>query len=307
MYMTTHIDSTAMFRAILLLTTSHEKIIGMENVQPPARPPRPQLVFEVIRTSFVTPHMIRVTLGGSAFEQFQPKEVTDNYVKLLFAKPELGLEPPFDLAALRDRLAPEDVPVTRTYTVRRVNVEERTICIDFVVHGDEGLAGPWAAHARPGDRIALMGPNGAYSPDPTADWHLFAGDESALPAIAVALESLPPEAKGVAFLECDGVDDVVELVRPAGVQLIWVYRGKRDESTKSLLAQAVSGYSWPAGRVHVFAHGERESMKALRDVFLKEHGLLKDQLSLSGYWAAGRTEDRFQAEKREPIGMILPA
>ena len=28
------------------------------------------------------------------------------------------------------------------------------------------------------------------------------------------------------------------------------------------------------------------------------------QLSLSGYWAAGRTEDVFQAEKRQPIGQI---
>ena len=30
----------------------------------------------------------------------------------------------------------------------------------------------------------------------------------------------------------------------------------------------------------------------------------RDELSLSGYWAYGRTEDRFQAEKREPIGRI---
>ena len=34
-------------------------------------------------------------------------------------------------------------------------------------------------------------------------------------------------------------------------------------------------------------------------------GLDRAQVSLSGYWARGRTEDRFQAEKREPIGKIL--
>lgn len=251
--------------------------------------------------------MVRVTLGGPAFEQFQPKDVTDSYVKILFARPELGLEPPYDLPALREQLPPEDVPVTRTYTVRRVNQAERTIQIDFVVHGDEGLAGPWAANAQPGHRIALMGPNGAYSPDPTADWYLFAGDESALPAISAALEALPAEATGVAFLECGGRDDILELVKPSGVDVVWVRRETRDDATKSLLAAAVSAYAWPSGRVQVFAHGERESMKALRDVFLKERGLGKDQLSLSGYWAAGRTEDRFQAEKREPIGQVLPA
>ncbi|WP_323961424.1 siderophore-interacting protein [Arthrobacter sp. JZ12] len=278
----------------------------MQNATP-ARPPRPQLVFEVVRTAWVTPHVVRVTLGGPAFDQFQQKAVTDSYVKLLFANPELGLEPPYDLVALRDTLPAEDVPVTRTYTVRRVNSEERTIDVDFVVHGDEGLAGPWAARVQAGERIALMGPGGAYSPDLTADWHLFAGDESALPAISAALESLPPDASGVAFLEHGAPDDVVDLAKPAGVEVVWVRREGRDDSTPSLLAGAVSAYSWPEGRVHVFAHGERESMKTLRDVFLKERGLEKSQLSLSGYWAAGRTEDRFQAEKREPIGIVLPA
>lgn len=279
----------------------------MASAPPNVRPARPQLVFEVIRSAWVTPHLVRITLGGAAFEEFQPKDVTDNYVKLLFAKPELGLKPPYDLAALREQLPPEDLPVTRTYTVRRVNADERTIDIDFVVHGDEGLAGPWAAKVVPGERIALMGPNGAYSPDLGADWHLFAGDESALPAISAALESLPIDASGVAFLECEGPDDVVELRKPPGVEVRWIYRGIREQTTTTLLAAAVSAYQWPEGRVCVFAHGERESMKALRDVFLKDRGLSKDQLSLSGYWAAGRTEDRFQAEKKEPIGIILPA
>lgn len=278
----------------------------MNAVEKKTKPARPQLVFDVLATTWVTPHMVRVTLGGAAFGQFQPKDVTDSYVKLLFAKPALGLEPPYDLAALREQLPPEDVPVTRTYTVRRINTPEQTIDIDFVVHGDEGLAGPWAATAKPGDRIALMGPGGAYSPDLTADWHLFAGDESALPAISATLEALPAKASGVAFLECGGPEDVIDVAAPSGVEIVWIHRGERNEATTSVLATAVSAYDWPSGRVQVFAHGERESMKALRDVFLKERGLAKEQLSLSGYWAAGRTEDRFQAEKREPIGVVLP-
>ena len=48
-----------------------------------------------------------------------------------------------------------------------------------MVHGDEGIAGPWAMAAQPGDTIDVRGPNGAYGPDPTADWHLLAGDEAA--------------------------------------------------------------------------------------------------------------------------------
>lgn len=273
---------------------------------PRPRAPRPQIILEVVRSSWVTPHLVRLTLGGPGFADFQPKDATDSYMKISFAKPELGLEPPYDLAALRETLAPADLPVTRTYTVRRVDQAAGTMDIDFVVHGDEGIAGPWAAAAQPGDRVVLAGPGGAYRPDPTADWHLFAGDESAIPAIAAALEALPADAKGLAFLEIGGRDDLVDLDHPAGVQLIWVGRAARDESTAALLATAISGHPWPDGRVQVFAHGERESMKALREVFLTQRGLDRSQLSLSGYWAYGRTEDRFQAEKREPIGVVLP-
>jgi hypothetical protein len=32
--------------------------------------------------------------------------------------------------------------------------------------------------------------------------------------------------------------------------------------------------------------------------------MMSDQVSLSGYWAAGRTEDVFQSEKRQPIGQV---
>ena len=273
---------------------------------PRPRAPRPQIILEVVRSSWVTPHLVRLTLGGPGFADFQPKDATDSYVKISFAKPELGLEPPYDLAALRETLAPADLPVTRTYPVRRVDQAAGAMDIDFVVHGVEGIAGPWAAAAQPGDRVVLAGPGGAYRPDPTADWHLFAGDESAIPAIAAALEALPVDAKGLAFLEIGGRDDLVDLDHPAGVQLIWVGRAARDESTAALLATAISGHPWPDGRVQVFAHGERESMKALREVFLTQRGLDRSQLSLSGYWAYGRTEDRFQAEKREPIGVVLP-
>ena len=44
-------------------------------------------------------------------------------------------------------------------------------------------------------------------------------------------------------------------------------------------------------------------MKAIRAA-LKTRLHAGDQLSLSGYWAAGRTEDVFQSEKREPIGQV---
>lgn len=239
----------------------------------------------MVATQRLSAHLVRVTLGGEAFAQFQNRPETDKYVKLKFTTP-----------------APESAPVTRTYTVRRVDAVAATLDIDFVVHGDEGLAGPWAAGAQIGDRIELMGPGGGFTPDAAADWLLFAGDLSALPAIAAALESLPEESVGRAFIEVESDDEVLPLAAPDGVEIEWIIDPAHDVEA---LAAVVRQCDWRDGDVQVFAHGERESMKALRRVLFDERGLDRARVSLSGYWARGRTEDRFQAEKQQPIGQIL--
>lgn len=269
----------------------------------PVRPPRPQHVLHVVATEQLSPHLVRIRARCDDLSAFRDSPHTDKYVKITFAKPELGLEPPYDLAALRETLRPADLPVTRTYTVRAV--DGNVLTIDFVVHGDEGLAGPWAARARVGDRLVVSSPGGAYAPDPSAAWHLLIGDESAIPAIAAALEALPPDAAGAAFLEVQNADEQLELTAPAGVEIVWVHRGTAAAGATAVLTDAVAGWHPLDGRGQVFAHGERESMKALRDVVFTRWGLQREQVSLSGYWAYGRTEDRFQAEKREPIGQIL--
>lgn len=266
------------------------------------RPTRPQTVMTVASTEWLSPHLVRVVAGGEGFDDFQTNAATDKYVKMFFAKPELGLIPPYDMDALRESLAPEDWPVVRTYTVRWVDEAARQLAIDFVVHGDEGIAGPWAASAAAGDQIVFAGPGGAYAPAPETEWHVLAGDESAIPAISAALEAMPADAKGVAYIEVGSPDDVMDLTAPADIAINWLMRA--TEYDANLLADAVAGGEWPEHtNIQAFMHGEREAMKALRPL-LRERGLTRDQISLSGYWAWGRTEDVFQAEKREPIGQI---
>ena len=73
----------------------------------------------------------------------------------------------------------------------RLGRRAQQLTIDFVVHGDVGVAGPWARTAQPGDELDLVGPGGAYTPDPDADWHLLAGDASVIPAISASLPRIP--------------------------------------------------------------------------------------------------------------------
>jgi NADPH-dependent ferric siderophore reductase len=266
------------------------------------RPARPQAVLAVRQRDWISPHTVRITAGGPGFDALRMNEFTDKYAKIIFADPDLGLTPPYDLAALRESLPPDRRPVTRTYTLRRVDVPRQQLVIDFVVHGDEGIAAPWAAHAEPGDLLTMSGAGGAYQPDPGCDWHLLAGDESALPAICSALEALPADAHGIVYLETCDPGEYLDVTPPSGIELSWLHRPEPGRQPR-LLADALLAGPWLRGRADVFAHGERESMKAVRAA-LRTRLADGDLLSLSGYWAAGRTEDAFQSEKRQPIGQI---
>lgn len=257
----------------------------------------------MVRTTWLTPGLVRVTLGGPAFADFPDRPETDKYVKLYFVPEGSTLLPPYDLATLREELPFDELPTTRTYTIRRVEESTRTIEIDFVVHGDTGLAGPWAAKAKPGDRLTMSSPGGGFSPDATADVILLLGDESAIPSISSALEAAPAEADVRVILETRSPEHRAELP-PTRAQIVWI--DEDHDAPGRRLVEAVDALAWPEGRIQVFAHGERGAMKSLRPLLI-ERGVERADLSLSAYWAFGRTEDTFQAEKRLPIGQIFPA
>lgn len=269
-----------------------------------SRNTRPQVNLTVLRTEQLSPHMVRIIAGGPGFAGYANNDFVDRYVKIVFPQPGVDYELPLDLWAIRETMPREQWPYTRTYTIRRVDEAAQELAIDFVVHGDEGLAGPWALAAQPGDPMVFTGPGGGYNPAPDADWYLFAGDDAALPAIAASIESLPEDAKGLAFLEVDGDADILEIAAPDGVELRWLLRSGVPAGSSSILLDALGEAEWLPGRVDVFAHGERGYMKGLRDIFFKQRGLERSQVSLSGYWAQGRVEDDFQAEKKLPIGQI---
>lgn len=271
-----------------------------EQDERPQRPKRVQAVLEVIGKQRITPNLLRVVLGGEQVSLLRDNDCTDKYVKLLLAQPGSGLQPPYDLEGLRER-APESLPSRRTYTVRHWDREKGQITLDFVIHGEgtiDGIAAAWADAVLPGDVIAVSGAGGKYSPSPEAGFHLLIGDHSALPAISSALEAMVPDARGVALIHLDHAEDRQDLDHPAGIDVRWV-QGERSQ-----LVDEVAGLEIPTDDVQVFAHGERGAIKQIRRNLVKERGIDKSRVSISAYWADGRIEDQFQAEKREPVGRI---
>lgn len=263
----------------------------------PNRPVRAATIGEVTRVEQLTPHMIRIVVGGPGLAGLEAGAYTDHYVKILFPRPGVTYPSPFDPAAIREALPRDQQPVVRTYTVRRWRPEVPELWLDFVVHGDSGIAGPWAAAAQVGDPIHFMGPGGGYTPDPAAGWHLLAGDESALPAIAAALEGMPTGATVKAFIEVEDAAEEQKLETPAEAEITWLRREGRPVG--EALVAAVRALDFPAGQVHAFVHGEATFVKELRALLRVERGLPLSQLSISGYWRRGMNEDGWQSSKRE--------
>jgi NADPH-dependent ferric siderophore reductase len=251
----------------------------------------------VVRTERLTRHMVRVVLGGEELAGFDAGEYTDHYIKILFAAEGAVYPEPWDMEQIRADFPRDQWPRNRAYTVRSWDPAHRELSVDFVVHGDEGIGGPWAARVQPGEHVYFLGPGGGYAPDPEADWHLLAGDESALPAIAAAMERIPAGATVHAFVEVDGEQDEVKIITPDGDGPVWLHRGGRPVG--EALVEAVTSLEFPAGTPHVFVHGEAGFVRDLRRFLRLERGIPRERLSVSGYWRAGQTDEGWRSIKQE--------
>jgi NADPH-dependent ferric siderophore reductase len=267
------------------------------------RRPRAAMVASVLRTERIAPAMVRLVLGGPGLAGYRASACADSYVKAVFLPPAapavlpLDADGRVDLDAVRDLLPPDQPLRLRSYTVRAWDEATRELTLDVVVHGDAGVAGPWAAAARPGDELLLLGPGGAYSPSPEADWHLVVADESAIPAAAVVLEQLPAGARAVALLEVDGPADEIGVDAPAGADVRWVHRGGRPVG--EALVAAVRALDWPDGTPDAFVHGEAGFVKELRAHLRIERGVPRERLSISGYWRLGADDEGWRASKKD--------
>jgi NADPH-dependent ferric siderophore reductase len=238
-------------------------------------PERRVLSTTVVETAWLTPSMIRVVVGGPDLEGFPVGSFTDHYVKCRFG----------------DK--------TRSYTVRAWDAARCRLTLDFVVHGERGVAGPWAARAQPGDPLELSGPGGAYAPSAEADWHLLVGDDAALPAIAASLSRIPAGVPVFAVMEVDGPEHRQPLQSSGELEAMWLDRSAGPGEDPTVQLEAVKGLELPSGRGQAFVHGEATTVRLVRRHLLLERGLTPDDLSASGYWKLRRTDEEWRAEKRE--------
>jgi NADPH-dependent ferric siderophore reductase len=237
----------------------------------------------------VTPRMRRVTLSGPGLERY----VSGGHHVKLFIPPE-GIEKPEWPVPGEDGIAiwPADTmrPVVRTYTARSVDLAANTVDIDFVLHGDHSIGSRWAMNAMPGDLVGMRGPAGR--PVPQADWYLLVGDETALPAIARTLESLPSGTRGVALIEVANEAEKQPIDHPTEIDVRWLFRDGAEAGTTDLLVDAVRDIQMPPRDmlIHAMAGIEYTAFKAIRRYWVDELALDRKDVLAVAYWRRGLTE-----------------
>jgi NADPH-dependent ferric siderophore reductase len=184
--------------------------------------------------------------------------------------------------------------VKRRYTIRHARPERGELDLDVLLHGT-GPGSAWGETATAGDTVEFQGPRGKLELTP-ADWHLLAGDESALPAIAAVCEALPPTEHAIAVIEVGDASD--ELPLPAATDTRWVHRAGAPPGSPELLTAAIDALPTPAGTGHGYLMGETRSMVALR-ALLEARGLAHEAIFVKGYWNVARP-DRISG--RSPAG-----
>ncbi|MCX4477171.1 siderophore-interacting protein [Streptomyces cellulosae] len=275
---------------------------------------------QVAGTRRLGPSLVRVTFTGPELRDFR-SDGRDQSLSLFLPHP--GQDAPVVPLELGDgwwqgwRELPDDVrAVMRSYTLRALRADAlgRTteIDVDFVLHGVGAEAGPsaeagpasrWAASATAGDRVLLLGPAIAdnrairFRPPEDASTVLLWADETALPAAAAVLETLPPGVRARVWLEVPHAGDVQELPTAADAEITWFVREGAASPETPLALDAVRQTALPfPEHAYVWIAGESGHVKQLRRHFVRERGVDRRRVTFVGYWRRGLTEEQLREQ-----------
>ena len=187
----------------------------------------------------------------------------------------------------------------RSYTIRKVLNDGKQIVIDFVDHGDSGLASAWANQAQVGQALTARGPGAAKNISESEKHCIIVGDASSLPAIAVTLSCLSAEVQGHCLIHLLDEQDKQSLPIPDGVDMHWVIAPNQQQAAQAIVAQ-LEALNIPSIAMGAWVAGEFEVALAARKYLQAKVDL--GTTYFSSYWKVGVTDDLNKQAKAEEGG-----
>ncbi len=211
---------------------------------------------QVAKVQHLAPDYVSVTFKGETLHDFVSASY-DDHVKFM--------------------LSDED---RRDFTPRSYDNVAGELTIEFALHAT-GAASDWARQAAVGQTAVIAGPRGSMIIPMDYDWHVLAGDATALPAIRRRLEELPREAR-VLVLVLVAADSAAALAfrSEAEVQLQLL-------DTQEALLAAVRALQLPAGEGFFWFAGEASVAEQVRDAVFVDKGHPREAARISAYWKQG--------------------
>ncbi|AOA58925.1 siderophore-interacting protein [Acinetobacter larvae] len=230
----------------------------------------------VLSAITITPHMRRVVLGG----------------------PELSAwlsNPQVQVPAAWVKIFPPGIK-GRAYTIRSIDYQKSTICIDFVMHSKEhekNTVSAWASFCQPGDCVEIAGPrSGGFNLQSDTEWLWIAADLTALPAAINIIESLAADFPVTAFFVIDSLLDKQEIDTVAKLQARWRTLAIRPDTGAMRNHIMKDIKALPQGNGQVWIAGEARWSKGWRDFWLDHQQLPASRMSSKGYWKLGEQDYR---------------
>ncbi|WP_243232749.1 siderophore-interacting protein [Microbacterium sp. CIAB417] len=220
----------------------------------------------------LAPDYVRVRLEGEDLAGFDSPGA-DDHMRLFFP------------AEIPDTVEELRASPSREYTP--LSWGEDWLEVEFAVHGDEGVAAPWAANAPLGARIGIGGPRGSAVLTGTPGSWLLVGDETAIPAIRRFAAQIG-DAPARIVIEVRGAEGEIPIDAPVPVE--WLHRGDAP-SGSALIAFVESLGTADAVGEHpfVFIAAEQSIVKPGR-ALLERWGVDTAHAVVKGYWKRGEAE-----------------
>ncbi|MCC2033221.1 siderophore-interacting protein [Microbacterium allomyrinae] len=239
----------------------------------------------------VAPVLLRVRLTGPDFGDFTSGGPGD-HVRVYFPDPVSGeLVAPTAAGPGEDGIVRPDAPThARDFTPLRVVRRGGDIAIDldFFLHDSPGPAALWAASARMGDELVVVGPRGSKAAPQGAARLLLVCDETALPSATRWAAEVPATTSvDLVALTCDDGSWVPEYIASAsGRSDVRVHHLDVDAGADALVA--LVDRIGPDASTFLFAAGEASALVPLRRHLRRTLALSAEQVALSGYWKRGQ-------------------